>query len=41
MDDRLEIDDSIGAIIRTRLLELYGNKIGREDVTNNQNSNLP
>jgi len=37
VDDRLEIDDAIGSVIRTRLLELYAGKVGKEDVTNNEN----
>lgn len=39
VEDRLEIDDAIGANIRTRLIEIYGGKTGNEDVTNNANSN--
>jgi hypothetical protein len=34
-----EIDDHIGAIVRSRLIEIYGGKINKEDVTNNTNSN--
>jgi hypothetical protein len=34
----IEIDDAIGGIIRTRLIEIYGGKIGVEDETNNSNS---
>lgn len=34
----IEIDDAIGGIVRTRLIEIYGGKIGAEDKTNNSNS---
>jgi hypothetical protein len=37
IEDDIEIDDAIGGILRTRLVEIYGGKIGQEDSTNNQN----
>lgn len=39
LDDDIEIDDGIAAIVRTRLIDIYGGKTGQEDVTNNTNSN--
>lgn len=39
VEGRIEVDDVIGSIIRTRLLETYGGKMGKEDVTNNSNPN--
>lgn len=39
IDGKIEVEDSIGAIVRTRLIEIYGGKIGTEDVTNNTNGN--
>lgn len=39
VDDRLEIDDAVASIIRTKLIETYGGKTGKEDVTNNENPN--
>lgn len=39
LDDDIEIDDGIAAIVRTRLIDIYGGKTGTEDVTNNTNSN--
>jgi hypothetical protein len=38
MDEDIEIDDVVGGILRTRLVEIYGGKMGQEDVTNNSNS---
>lgn len=38
IDDNISIDDAIAGIIRTRLIEIYGGKTGKEDVTNNTNS---
>lgn len=38
LDDDIEIDDGIAAIVRTRLIDIYGGKTGTEDVTNNTNS---
>lgn len=35
IDGDIEIDDAIGAIVRTRLIEIYGNRIGLQDKTNN------
>lgn len=39
VDGRIEVDGAIAAIIRTRLIEIYGGKTGQEDETNNSNSN--
>jgi len=39
-EEELEIDDAIASIIRNRLVEIYGGKIGKEDVTNNSNSTV-
>lgn len=38
-DEKVEVDDALGAIVRTRLIELYAGKIGSEDKTNNTNPN--
>jgi hypothetical protein len=38
-DSSVAVDDAIGGIIRTKLIEIYGGKIGKEDVTNNTNDN--
>lgn len=38
IDDNISIDDAIAGIIRTRLIEIYAGKTGREDVTDNTNS---
>lgn len=35
----VEVDDALAGIVRTRLVEIYGGKIGKEDDTNNSNSN--
>ncbi len=35
IDGEVEVDDAIGAIVRTRLIEIYGGKIGLQDKTNN------
>lgn len=35
--DSLEIEDGLAGIIRIKLIDLYGGKTGREDVTNNGN----
>lgn len=35
----IEVDEAVGAIVRTRLIEIYAGKTGNEDVTNNENSN--
>lgn len=40
INGNISIDDAIAGIIRTRLIEIYGGKIGQEDVTDNTNSNL-
>lgn len=41
VDGNVEVDPAIGAIVRTRLIEIYGGKIGSEDKTNNTNGNPP
>lgn len=38
VDGDIEIDDTIAAIVRTRLNEIYLGKIPKEDVTNNSSS---
>jgi hypothetical protein len=38
MNGLTEISDEIAAIVRTRLIEIYVGKIGKEDVTNNTSS---
>lgn len=38
VDGRIEVDDAIGGVVRTRLIEIYGGKTGPEDETNNENS---
>lgn len=38
IDGNIEVDEAIGAIVRTRLIEIYAGKTGAEDETNNQNS---
>lgn len=37
-ENEIEIDDAIGAIIRTKLIDIYVGKVGAEDTTNNTNS---
>lgn len=40
VSDRIECDDAIGGIVRTRLVEIYGGgKTGKEDDSNNSTSN--
>lgn len=39
LNDDQEIDDAIGALVRVRLIEIYGGKVGKEDESNNSNSN--
>lgn len=34
IDENIEVDDAVGAIVRNRLMEIYG-KVGMEDKTNN------
>lgn len=34
IDGQIEVDDAIGGIVRTRLIEIYGGKIGEEDAKN-------
>lgn len=38
IDGNIEVDDAIGGMVRRSLIELYGGKIGKEDKTNNSNS---
>lgn len=40
IDDVIEIDDAIGGIVRMRLIEIYGGKVGQEDKRNDSNTNL-
>jgi hypothetical protein len=35
VDGNIEVSDAIGGIVRTRLIEIYGGKTGKEDKTNN------
>jgi hypothetical protein len=37
VDDKILIDDTIGGVVRNRLIEIYGGKVGAEDKTNNSN----
>lgn len=37
LDGNLDVDDAIAALVRERLLVLYGGKIGQNDETNNSN----
>jgi len=37
IDGSIEVEDSIGGIVRRSLIEIYGGKIGPEDTTNNTN----
>jgi len=39
IDDDIEVMPEIGAIVRTRLVEIYGGRIGGTDKTNNTNPN--
>ena len=39
IDGRIEVDDAIGGIVRTRLIEIYGGKTGAEDKKNDSDSN--
>lgn len=39
LDGEIEVDDTLAAIVRSRLIDIYLGKEGREDVTNNSNSN--
>lgn len=38
IDGRIEVDDAVGGIVRVRLIEIYGGKIGQEDKSNDSNS---
>lgn len=40
IEDVIEVDEAIGAIVRARLLELYLGKVAPEDKTNNNNPNM-
>lgn len=37
VDGKIEVDDTIGGIVRRSLFELYGGRIGNADKTNNDN----
>lgn len=39
IDGKVQVDDAIAGIVRERLIEMYLGKIGKEDKTNNSNSN--
>lgn len=39
IDGMIEVDDAIGGIVRIRLIEIYGGKIGPEDPSNDSQSN--
>lgn len=39
IDGDVEVEGSLGQIIRDKLAEMYGGKIGKEDKTNNSNPN--
>ncbi len=41
VNGQIEVDDAIGGIVRTRLIEIYGGKIGKEDKSNDLNPNTP
>lgn len=36
-DGKKEVDEAVGAIVRSRLIEIYGGKVGVKDETNNEN----
>jgi hypothetical protein len=38
INDKIEIDEALGSLVRRELINLYGNKIGPEDTTNNSNN---
>lgn len=40
IDDVIEVDDAIGGIIRIRLIEIYGNRVGIEDNKDDSNANV-
>lgn len=40
IDGEIEVDDAVGGIVRTRLIEIYGGKIGVADTANDSNSNI-
>lgn len=40
IDDSVEVDDSIAAIVRTRLIQIYGGQMGVEDKSNNSNAEV-
>ncbi len=39
IDDEIEVDDALGGIVRVRLIEIYGNKVGIEDNKDDSNIN--
>lgn len=38
-DEFIEVDDVVAGIVRTRLIEIYGGKVGSEDQKNDTNTN--
>lgn len=38
IDGEIEVDDAVGGIVRTRLIEIYGGRIGVEDKQNDSSS---
>lgn len=40
IDDSVEVDDSIAALVRTRLIQIYGGQMGAEDKSNNSNAEV-
>lgn len=41
VDDSIEVDDALGAIVREKLVALYAGKIGQENKSNDSNPNTP
>ncbi len=39
IDGRIEVDDALAGIVRTRLIEIYGGKIGSADTANDSDPN--
>lgn len=39
VDDVIEVDDALGAIVRDKLLDMYAGKVGQENKTNDSNTN--
>lgn len=40
IDGNMEVDDAVGQMVRTRLIEIYGGKTGAADQTNNTNPDI-